>query len=76
MSVCYPIRTLKHEYRKLTVKNYTMIYRVDESAKLKTIARVVYAKSDYGNCPNKHWTKFYKGVIIQIESESGFDRSA
>lgn len=44
----HPIRPLKHEYRKLLVKNYIMFYRVDEKAKLITVARVVYAKSDYG----------------------------
>ena len=48
MPVYHPIRSLKYEYRKLIVKNYIMFYRVDEVAKLITIARVVYAKSDYG----------------------------
>lgn len=39
-------RPLKHEYRKLLVKNYIMFYYVDESKKLITVARVVYAKRD------------------------------
>ena len=43
-----PIRPLKHEYRKLLVQNYLMFYWVDEAAKLVTVARVIYAKRDYG----------------------------
>lgn len=39
-----PIRPLKHEYRKLLVRNYYMFYWVDEDKKMVTIARVVYAK--------------------------------
>lgn len=42
-----PIRSLKHEYRKLLVQNYLMFYWVDEAAKLVTVARVIYAKRDY-----------------------------
>ena len=42
-----PIRPLKHEYRKVLVQNYFIFYWVDEEKKLITIARVVYAKSDY-----------------------------
>lgn len=44
-----PIRPLKHEYRKLLVRKYIMFYWVDETKKLVTVARVVYAKRDYGN---------------------------
>ena len=44
----HPIRPLKHEYRKIPVKNYLMFYWVDEARKLVTIARVIYAKRDYG----------------------------
>ena len=43
-----PIRSLKHEYRKILVQNYLMFYWVDEEKKLVTVARVVYAKRDYG----------------------------
>ena len=43
-----PIRHLECEYRKLLVKNYLMFYWVDENKKLVTIARVLYAQSDYG----------------------------
>jgi len=42
-----PIRPLKHEYRKLIMQNYMMLYRVDEFTKTVIIARVVYAKCDY-----------------------------
>jgi len=43
-----PIRPLKHEYRKILVQNYLILYWVDEEKKLVTVARVVYAKRDYG----------------------------
>lgn len=45
--VYQPIRSLKHEYRKILVQNYLMFYWVDEEKKLVTVARVVYAKRDY-----------------------------
>jgi len=41
------IRPLKHEYRKLLVKNYAMFYWIDENKKTVTIARVLYARRDY-----------------------------
>jgi len=41
------VKPLKHEYRKLLVKNYIMLYWVDEQDKLITIARVIYARRDY-----------------------------
>lgn len=37
-------RPLKYEYRKLLVNNYIMFYYVNESKKIITIARVLYAK--------------------------------
>ena len=43
-----PIRPLKHEYRNILVQNYLMFYWVDEEERLVTVARVVYAKRDYG----------------------------
>ena len=46
--VYLPVRPLKHEYRKLPVRNYLMFYRVDEEKKLVTIMRVIYAKRNYG----------------------------
>lgn len=42
-----PIKPLKHEYRKLLVKNYIMFYRIDELQKTVTIARVIYSGRDY-----------------------------
>lgn len=48
MPVYQPIRPLRHEYRKILVKNYLMFYWVDEEKKLVTVARVMYAKRDYG----------------------------
>ena len=42
--VYLPVRSLKYEYRKVPIENYLLFYRVDERAKLVTVARVVYAK--------------------------------
>ena len=44
-----PIRPLKHDYRKLIVHNYLIFYWVDDLAKKITVARAVYAKSDYAS---------------------------
>ena len=44
--VYQPIRPLGHEYRKLTVENYFMLYWVDEEKKTGTVARVLYGKRD------------------------------
>lgn len=43
-----PMRPLKHEYRKITIKNYLMFYWVEEAEKTVTVARVLYGKRDYG----------------------------
>ena len=43
-----PIRPVRQECRKLLVQNFLMFYWVDEEKKLVTVARVVYAKRDYG----------------------------
>ena len=45
-AVHMPIRQLNHEYRQLQAGNYLMLYRVDETEKLVTIVRVLYAKKD------------------------------
>lgn len=42
-----PIRPLKHEYRKLLIRNYLMFYWVNEENNLVTIARVIYARVKY-----------------------------
>lgn len=41
-------RPLKYEYRKLLVKNYLMVYRVDETRKLVIVVRIIYAKRNCG----------------------------
>lgn len=46
--VYLPIRPLLHEYRKLPVRNYLLLYWVEEDTKLVTIARVLYARRNYG----------------------------
>jgi plasmid stabilization system protein ParE len=38
---------LKHEYRKLKVKNYIMFYYVDDKEKKVVVARVIYSRRDY-----------------------------
>jgi len=38
---------LKHEYRKLIVKNYIMFYYINEKLKHISIARVLYAGMNY-----------------------------
>lgn len=43
-----PIRPLKHEYRKMQVHNYLMLYWVEEEKKRITVARVIYARRNYG----------------------------
>ena len=45
--VYHSILSLKKEYRRLIVKNYIMFYYVDESRKLITVARVIYAHRNY-----------------------------
>lgn len=42
-----PLRPLKHEYRKLLVENYMMLYWVTELEKRVTIARVLYARRNH-----------------------------
>lgn len=41
--------SLKFEYRKLLVKNYTIFYCIDESEKTVKIVRVIYAKRNLSN---------------------------
>ena len=49
---CRTIRQLKHEHRKIRVQNYLMFHWVNEEKKLVTVARVVYAKRNYGKLLN------------------------
>ena len=39
-----PIKPVKHEYRKIIVKNYLIFYWIDEDKKLVSVARVVYGR--------------------------------
>lgn len=41
------IKPLKHEYRKIIVKNYIMFYWIEEKTKTVTIARVLYCKRNH-----------------------------
>ncbi len=43
-STYLPPRPQKHEYRKIPVKNYLILYWVDEPNQTVIIARVMYAK--------------------------------
>ncbi|QTQ14718.1 type II toxin-antitoxin system RelE/ParE family toxin [Treponema parvum] len=46
---CYmPIKSLTHEYRKLLVKNYFIFYKVNETEKTVTVARIIYARRNIG----------------------------
>ena len=45
----FPIRPLKHDYRKLLVQSYLIFYWVDDQARKLTVARAVYAKRDYAS---------------------------
>ena len=39
---------VEREYRKLLVENFFLFYWVDEQRRLVTVARVIYARRDYG----------------------------
>lgn len=43
----FPIKPLKHEYRRLPVGNYTVFYWVDEAEKLVVVARAIYGKHNH-----------------------------
>ena len=47
-AVYQAVKPLRREYRKLIVRNYIMFYWIDEGEKRVTVARVVYARRDYG----------------------------
>jgi len=46
--VHHPAKPLEKEYRRALVKNYFVFYSVDEILKLITVARVIYARRNYG----------------------------
>lgn len=37
-------RKLKHEFRKIVVRNYLVFYWIDEENKLVTVSRIIYAR--------------------------------
>lgn len=43
-SAYIPIRPLRHEYRKLTVQSYLMLYWIDSLNQVVTVARMIYAR--------------------------------
>lgn len=46
-SVYFPLKPLKHEYRRLPVGNYIVFYWVDEAEKLVVVARVIYGRRNH-----------------------------
>ena len=46
------LKPLKHEYRRLVVKNYIMFYWVNEVEKSIVITRVIYARRDFDDLLN------------------------
>ena len=47
-SKCYDSRLEKEGYRKAVIKNYIMVYKVDEDTKMVSILRFFYGAQDYG----------------------------
>lgn len=45
--VYLPVMTLEHEYRVLPVKNYIVIYTVNEGEKTVEACRVLHARRDF-----------------------------
>ena len=48
-AVYTPSRPLKHEYRRVPVKNYLIFYWIQEEEKEVVIARIIYGKRLYEN---------------------------
>lgn len=44
---CYDIRLKKDGYRKATIKNYVLVYKIDEAARIVIIYRFFYGAQDY-----------------------------
>jgi len=45
--LCADKRLQKEGYRKVPIKNYLVIYRVDEEKKRVSVVRVIYGRRDY-----------------------------
>ena len=43
-----PNRPLKHEYRKVSVKNYLMFFWIEEETKAVIVAQMIRDARDYG----------------------------
>jgi len=39
----------RKEYRKITIKNYLIFYRIDEPTKTVFVVRIIYSARDYAN---------------------------
>lgn len=48
-SICDSDRLKNKSYRKAVIKNYVLIYRVDENNKTVYIMRLIYGRRDYFN---------------------------
>lgn len=46
-SLCSDKRLQKEGYRKIVIKNYLVLYRIDEARKCVFIVRVIYGARDY-----------------------------
>lgn len=46
-SLYVPLRPLQHEYRKLVVGNYVILYWVEEQNQKIVVAHIVYGKRQY-----------------------------
>jgi len=46
-SLCADRRLQMEGYRKIPIKNYLIVYRVDEAEKTVFIVRIIYAARDY-----------------------------
>ena len=46
-SLCGDVRLEKEGYRKIPIKNYLIIYRVDEAQKDVFVVRIIYGPRDY-----------------------------
>ncbi len=48
-SLCHDERLAKQGYRKVSIKNYILVFKADEAKKIVTIYRFFYGAEDYPN---------------------------